>query len=128
MLPASLLLVSALAFGAEVLTSDALVKDAEKYDGKVVTVRGEVVDFEQKTSQKGNDYFVFRLKTQTKEKPLNVFGHGKLEPTLKDKMNVEITGKFLREKKVTTFTVKNEVDISAKRGEKPVVKVLDNKK
>lgn len=109
-----------------VLSPDAVVKDAAKYDGKTITVRGQVLDFKQKTSKKGNPYFVFKLATQDKANAFNVYGHGTLEPALKEKAKVEVTGKFAKEKTVSTFTIKNEIDVSGKdKDSKPGVKVLD---
>lgn len=123
-----ILAVASVALAAQTLSTDALIKDADKHDGKKVTVKGEVLDFEQKTSRAGNPYFVFKLKTKVKETPVNVYGRGTLEPAIKDKDTVEITGTFRKEKKVSTFTVKNEVDVTPeKKGDKPLVKVLGKK-
>ena len=113
----------------DTLTPDALLQSAAKMDGKTVTVRGEVTDFKQKTSRKGNHYFTFRLATKDKDQPINVYGRGILEPAPKPKAKVEVLGKFAVEKKMPTFTVKNEIDVSGKTDDdKPGVKLLGNGK
>ena len=47
------LAIVATSLAADVLTADGLIKDADKHDGKVVTVKGSVLEFKQKTSKKG---------------------------------------------------------------------------
>ncbi len=120
------LAIVATSLAAGVLTADGLLKDADKHDGKVVTVKGSVLDFKQKTSKKGNPYFTFKLATKSKENPLNVYGQGTLNLELKDKAKVEITGKFVKEKTVGNATYKNEVDVTAKsKDDKPGVKLIE---
>lgn len=116
--------VSAIATAA-VLSADQLVSEAEKHDGKPVTVKGTVFKFQQKTSRAGNPYFTFRLKTKNEDNPVNVYGRGKLGFEPKDGTKVELSGTFRKEKKVQSFVVKNEIDVTPKEGEKPKVKVVE---
>lgn len=111
------MLVGAMAFAAEKATVAELLKSPEKYDGKVVTVTGKAVKFQQKTSKAGNDYFTLKLVGKTDEENINVFGHGK-HKVLKDDVTIEVTGKFAKEKKVGTVTYKFEVDVSKKDDDK----------
>lgn len=113
-----------LAFAADALTVGALLKDADKYDGKAVTVTGKVLEFKQKTSRAGNQYFTLILKGDKKDADLNVYGRGKLEPAPAKDNQVEVSGVYRKEKKVTTFTVKNEVDISPVEGKKYGLKIV----
>ncbi|MCO5295494.1 MAG: hypothetical protein M9921_01420 [Fimbriimonadaceae bacterium] len=110
------------AVAADALTVDALLQEAAKHDGKPVTVTGKVVEFKQKTSRAGNKYFTLQLKGKSEN--LNVYGHGELTPAPKKDDRVEASGVFRREKKVQTFTVKNEVDVSPVEGKKYGVKIL----
>lgn len=119
------LAIPVIAFAQTVITSDDLIKDAAKHDTKVVTVKGTVAEFKQKTSRRGNPYYTFILKTKVKDTPVNVYGRGTLEPALKDGSKVEITGTFRKEKEVSGFKVKNEVDVTPKEGEKPKIKVTE---
>lgn len=111
------MLVGAMAFAAEKATVAELLKSPEKYDGKVVTVTGKAVKFQQKTSKAGNDYFTLKLVGKTDEENINVFGHGK-HKVLKDDVTIEVTGKFAKAKKVGTVTYKFEVDVSKKDDDK----------
>lgn len=96
------------------LTVEEVVKDLAKYDKQEVKVVGKVKSFKRKTSRKGNDYYVFILLGNEEEtSALNVYGSGKMDPSLKDGDRVEAWGVFRREKKVMDFTVKNEIDVSA---------------
>ncbi|HMS54273.1 MAG TPA: hypothetical protein PKA27_02640 [Fimbriimonadaceae bacterium] len=119
------LAIPMVALAQTVISADDLIKDAAKLDTKVVTVKGTVAEFKQKTSRKGNPYYTFTLKTKVKETPVNVYGRGTLEKPLKDGSKVEITGTFRKEKEVSGFTVKNEVDVTPKEGEKPKIKVTE---
>lgn len=102
------------------LTPDALVKDADKQNGKEVSVVGKIEKLERKTSRAGNKYFVFKLKGE--KEIVNVYGRGELPDEWKDGVKAVAAGTFRKEKKVGTFTVKNEVDVSTKEGKKFGVK------
>lgn len=113
-----------LAFAADALKVDDLIKNADKHDGKAVTVVGTVVEFNPKTSRAGNKYFTLKLKGKTKETDLNVYGRGELEKAPKKDDKVEIAGIYRKEKKLSDFTVKNEVDVSPVEGKKHGVKIV----
>lgn len=118
----SALALAAVAFAADKMTPDQVVKDAEKHDGKKVTVTGTVQAFRERTSRAGNDYTTFRVKGS--EESVNIYMQGKIE---KDKPKngdtVEVTGRFVKEKKVGEQTFKNEVDISKRLNKEFGVKV-----
>jgi cytochrome c-type biogenesis protein CcmE len=99
-----------LAFAAERVAVSALLKDADKYDGKAITLTGTVADFKQKTSKRGNDYFTFKLKD--KSEVVNIYGQGKLEKAPKDGDKVEVTGRYAKEKKQGDVTFKNELNVT----------------
>lgn len=113
-----------LAFAADALKVDDLIKSADKHDGKAVTVVGTVTEFTQKTSRAGNKYFTFKLKGKTPETALSVYGRGEPQTAPKKDDKVEVTGIYRKEKKLPSFTVKNEVDISAVEGKKYGLKIL----
>lgn len=119
---AALALGVMLAAASEALSVDGLLKDAQKHDGKPVTVTGKIVEFQQKTSRAGNKYFTLQLRGT--DGNVNVYGRGELAPAPKKDDRVEAAGIFRREKKVQTFTVKNEVDVSPVEGKKYGVKLL----
>ncbi len=114
--------ISSLALAAGGLTPADIVKAPEKYDGKVVKVRGIVKNFKAKTSKSGNDYLVFEL-TAGSDK-VAVYSHGKLVKALKDGDKVEVEGKFSKLKTVGKATFKNEIDCSGKKGEKPNISAV----
>lgn len=113
-----------LAVAADALTVASLLKNADKYDGKGVTVGGKVLEFKQKTSRAGNEYWTLTLKGDKKDADLNVYGRGKLDPAPAKDDKVEASGVYRKEKKVTTFTVKNEVDTSPVEGKKYGLKIV----
>lgn len=113
-----------MAFAAEALTVPALLKDADKHDGKGVTVAGKVLEFKQKTSRAGNEYWTLKLKGDKKDENLNVYGRGKLDPAPKKDDKVEVNGVYRKEKKLADFTVKNEVDTSPVEGKKYGLKIV----
>lgn len=110
------LLLFVVAFAAETVGVPALLKDPAKFDGKPVAVTGKVQEFRQRTSRAGNKYFTFKL-GEGKE-TVNVYGRGELKPPVKYGDRVTATGTFRKEKKLRDFTVKNEIDVSPKSGEK----------
>jgi cytochrome c-type biogenesis protein CcmE len=122
----TLLALTSIAFAAETVKLADLIKDADKYDGKSVKADGSVKNFKPKKSKAGNDYFTFDLIEGTKK--VSVYSHGKLEKDLADGTKVTVEGKYLKEKvinkgKENEFSVKNEIDISGKRGEAPQLKI-----
>lgn len=122
----ALVAIATLALAADAVKVADLVKDPAKYDGKTVKGDGSVKNFKAKTSKAGNDYFTFDLIDGTKK--VSVYSHGKLDKDLADGTKVSVEGKFIKEKvlnkgKENEFTIKNEIDISGKRGEKPKLTV-----
>ena len=110
-------LIAAFALGlAADLTPEAVLKDAAKHDGKEVTIAGKIEKLERKTSRAGNKYFVFQLKGE--KEIVNVYGRGELAEEWKNGAKAVVNGIFRKEKKLSNFTVKNEVDVSAKEGKK----------
>jgi hypothetical protein len=89
-----------------------VLKDPAKYDGKAVVVKGIVADFKAKTSNAGNDYYLFDLVEGTES--LAVYGQGKLAKAPKDGDKVTVTGKYAKERKVGNRTFKNEIDASVR--------------
>lgn len=108
--------MASLALAAGKISVSALSKDTDKFDGKPVEVEGKVSGFEQKTSKKGNKYFIFKMKEG--EASVSVYSHGEPNPAIKDGDKVSVQGIFRKEKKIGTFTVKNEIDATPVK-EKP---------
>jgi len=88
----------------------ALVKAADKFDGKSVTTAGTVTHFQAKTSKKGNKYFVFELEEGSDT--VNLYGRGELKAAPHDGQKVQVSGKFEKEHKLPTFSVKNQITIA----------------
>jgi hypothetical protein len=122
LIPAIALLASAMAFAAEKVTIAELLKSPEKYDGKIVTLTGKAVKFQQKTSKAGNDYFTLKLLGKDDDERVSIYGRGE-QKELKDDTVIEVTGKFAKEKKVGTVTYKFEVDVTK---DKEDAKTKDN--
>jgi len=120
-----LLAVTATAFAAAPLTVDGLNKKAAELNGKVVTVVGEVSQFTEKTSKAGNKYTTFVLKGENST--ANGYTQGHLSPKPKNGDTVEVTGTFLREKKLKDFTVKNEVNFTKVEGKPFGLKITKSK-
>ena len=110
LIPAIALISSAMAFAAEKVTIAELLKSPE-YDGKIVTLTGKAVKFQQKTSKAGNDYYTLKLVGKDDDERVSIYGRGK-QKELKDDTSIEVTGKFAKEKKVGTVTYKFEVDVT----------------
>ncbi len=106
------LAVAATVFAADKVTVADLVKDPAKYDAKIVTLTGKAMKFKQKTSKAGNPYYNFKLVGKTDDDVISVYGRGKLDKELENETMVEVTGRFVKEKKVGEVTFKNEVDVT----------------
>lgn len=92
-------------------TIESVLADPAKYDKKELKVVGKVIEFKQKTSRKGNQYFTIKLGGLIKKDDvINVYSQGKLEPEPKVGDKLQAWGIFRQEKKVLDFTVKNEID------------------
>ena len=118
----SLVALTALSFAAAVLTPSDVMKSPEKYDSKVIKVRGIVKKFTGRTSKAGSDYITFQLTSGSNW--IAIYSHGKLDKPLKDGDKVEVEGKFTKLKTVSTMTFKNELDCSGKKGEKPKISAV----
>jgi DNA polymerase III alpha subunit len=118
----SLVALASLTAAPQKATVVELLKDGKKFDQKTVVVVGVMDKFEQRTSKAGHAYFVFRLKDKTKW--VNVYGKGTFQPPVKPPVingdKVEVNGKFRVEKKVGDRTFRNEIEVDAKSGVKPV--------
>lgn len=119
----SLVLMAALSLAAslaevEKITLDALKKDQDKYNEKVVEVTGFVASFQQKTSQRGNKYFKFILRSvkgSSESAAANIYGQNEPTIELKDGLKVTVTGTYRKEKVIGDFTYKNEIDCTVKK-------------
>ena len=54
-------ILASVAFAADVVKMADILKDADKYDKKVVKTTGKLKDFKARTSKAGNDYMTFDL-------------------------------------------------------------------
>ncbi|CAN1534752.1 hypothetical protein MCEMSE15_01529 [Fimbriimonadaceae bacterium] len=99
-----------------VVTVSDLAKKASNFDKKNVQTTGKVEKFEQRTSRKGNAYFVFDL-IEGKER-VHIYGQGKLEVKVKDGDKLKVTGFFRKEKKIGDRSFKNEIQVDLKK--KPI--------
>lgn len=115
--------LACVALAADKLTAAQVLKDAEKYDGKILTVVGKIAKFEQKTSKIGNKYFTFEIKEG--DAVVNGYGRGECKPPLKEGDKVEAIGKFAKTKTVKDFIVKNEIDVSPVKDKPNGVKKVD---
>lgn len=115
--------ILAIALAADKLSVSKLVKDADKYDGKEVVLVGKISEFEQKTSRRGNKYFLFKVKEG--DDVVNGYSQGEMKPELKAGDKVEVSGIFRKEKKVQDFTVKNEIDATKVKDKSYGVKKVD---
>ena len=118
----SFLAIFAVAFAAAAITPSDVVKSPDKFDKKVIKVRGVVKKFKAKTSKAGHPYLSFDL-TSGSDK-ISGFSQGKLDKDLKDGDKVEVEGTFTKLKTVGTMTFKNEIDCSGKKGSKPNITIL----
>jgi len=99
-----------------VVTVSDLAKKAADFDKKTVQTTGKVEKFEQRTSRKGNAYFVFDL-IEGKER-VHIYGQGKLDVKVKDGDKLKVTGFFRKEKKIGDRSFKNEIQVDLKK--KPI--------
>lgn len=99
-----------------------LLKDAKKYDGKAVVVRGMVAEFEARTSKRGTKYTVFKLKDGKDTASVYLKTHLAKPPANQDP--VEVSGIFRVEKKVGPQTFTNEIDATPVKDKPYGVKLL----
>ncbi len=79
----------------------------ETFDRREVVLIGKASALDPRTSQRGNDYFTFRLADETGAS-LKVFSWGKLAITPGDR--VEVQGRFQKERRVGRYTFTDEVE------------------
>lgn len=79
----------------------------EAFDGRQVVLAGRASAVDPRTSQRGNDYFTFRLSDETAAS-LKVFSWGK--PMFAPGDRVEVHGRFQRQRRVGRYTFTNEVE------------------
>ncbi|MFI5342441.1 MAG: hypothetical protein ACHQ7N_21730 [Candidatus Methylomirabilales bacterium] len=107
----SLLLVSVLAFAAEVSVKD-LTANPAKFDGQTVTLRGTATAVKATVSPKGNPYTTFQVKDSSGA-AVRVFSWG--HPEIREGVSVEVVGVFQQIKKVGRNTFYNEVEAQTVR-------------
>jgi hypothetical protein len=117
----------AVAFAADAVKIKDVVAKPDSFNGKTIKVVGVVKKFKAKESKVGNAYYTFDLVAD--DRGMSVYGRGKLEKAPKDGNKVEVEGKFEKERivnkgKENEFTVKNQITVGGKKGEKPTLKIL----
>jgi uncharacterized protein YdeI (BOF family) len=99
-----------LSFPGSVLARDSIgdiLARPAAFDGRDVLLEGKASAIDPRTSQRGNEYFTFRLSDATGAS-LKVFSWGKLTVAPGDR--VEVRGRFQRERRVGRYTFTNEVE------------------
>ncbi len=84
----------------------ALVKNSDRYDGQIVTVMGTVTGYRERTSRAGNPYTTFRLEDAGASVLVFAWKH----QGLRNGQRVQVTGKFLKTKRVGRYTFYNEIE------------------
>ena len=107
---------------AKFVTVDELMKKKSEFDQKVVTVRGKVDKFTEKTSKAGNEYTTFTMMGEKQK--LNGYLREHLKKAPKNGDVIEITGTFRLEKKVGDRVFKDEVDATSEKGKPYGVKII----
>lgn len=79
----------------------------ETFDRREVVLIGKASALDPRTSQRGNDYFTFRLEDETGAS-LKVFSWGK--PAIAPGDRVEVQGRFQKERRVGRHIFTNEVE------------------
>jgi hypothetical protein len=87
------------------VTVQALVQDPNRYDGKVVTVVGTIATYQERASDSGHPYTVFRLRDGYAS--VTVFTWNRYRLGNGDK--VRVTGTFARARPVGTVSSDNEI-------------------
>lgn len=103
-----LLLFITFLIAGEVVSIKSILDNPQKFDGKVVTVKGEVNSLKFKVSKRGNPYFTFKV--DDGEAEIMVFSYGK--PWIDNGQKVKVTGVFNAVKRVGQYTFYNEIDAS----------------
>ena len=79
----------------------------DAFDRHEVVLEGRASAVDPRTSQRGNDYFTFRLADEAGAS-VRVFSWGK--PAIIPGDHVEIHGRFQKERRVGRYTITNEVE------------------
>jgi len=79
----------------------------DAFDRREVILEGRASAVDPRTSQRGNDYFTFRLSDETGAS-VKVFSWGKL--TISPEDRVEVRGRFQKERRVGRYTFTNEIE------------------
>lgn len=90
-----------------------VISNPVHYDGKRVTVEGEIEKVHYTTSSSGNPYTLFRL-YDSENNSIGVYSKGRL--LISKGTKVRVTGEFKKEKRAVIFKFKNV--IKAKQVEK----------
>lgn len=85
-----IVLFTASLLGGVYVSLKDLIEHRQTYDGKIVTVRGEITNLQEKTTRRGNKFFTFKL--VDKSDVVSVFAFGEAE--VADGQYVEVNGKF----------------------------------
>jgi len=113
---AVLLALTCISFIPEILDAQVtktsiseILKNPDKYDGKMVQIEGKVGSIRTKTSQKGNLYTTVMI-IDSANAVLNVFSLGML--SLKKNDSVTVIGRYQKVKHVGSYSFYNEIDAS----------------
>jgi hypothetical protein len=100
-----LVLVAALPAFAFETTVRELVETPDRFDGKILTVRGTVTNLYRETSRRSNPYYTFSLSDGLRV--VRVFSFG--DTACRNGESATVEGTFNRVKKTGTYTFYNEV-------------------
>ncbi len=87
-----------------------ILKNPEKYDGRIVEVEGLVSDLKLKTSKSGRKYATFKL-SGNYGRTLKVY-YGKGHPAIANNDRVLVKGIYRKVKRVGRYQYKNQIDAS----------------
>ena len=83
-----------------------ILADADRFDGKLVTLTGQVTKLKPRVSQKGNPYYTFDL--HDGRRGITVFSFGK--PPCNEGVPATVEGHFQKVKRQGRNTFHNQVD------------------
>ncbi len=105
-----------------------VLKEPDKVDGKAIQIEGKVEKYEEKSSQRGNPYTVFKVTDSGKTLSVWMTGHAKDDNKPNDGDKVQLTGIYRKEKKVGDITFRNEIDVSPVKDKPYGIKILERAK
>ncbi len=82
-----------------------IVRDPDRYDGRMVVVVGNINSYRERVSRRGNPYTTFRLEDGGFSVAVFVWGH----QGLSNGKRVRVTGMFQKVKRVGQYTFYNEI-------------------